>query len=52
MSDVEHTIGLLLELPSGGRLDFLPAGRQSAAYSAAVTSFNWHNFYNRHGGGH
>lgn len=47
-----YTIGLLLELPSGGRLDFLPAGRQSAAYSAAVTSFNWHHFYNRHGGGH
>ncbi|MEV0484168.1 FxSxx-COOH system tetratricopeptide repeat protein [Streptomyces sp. NPDC050508] len=47
-----YTIGLLLELPSGGRLDFLPAGRQSAAYSAAVTSFNWHSFYDRHGGGH
>ncbi|MCX4859323.1 FxSxx-COOH system tetratricopeptide repeat protein [Streptomyces canus] len=47
-----YTIGLLLELPSGGRLDFLPAGRQSAAYSAAVTSFNWHSFYNQYGGGH
>ncbi|MFE1840298.1 FxSxx-COOH system tetratricopeptide repeat protein [Streptomyces sviceus] len=47
-----YTVGLLLELPSGGRLDFLPAGRQSAAYSAAVTSFNWHSFYDRHGGGH
>ncbi len=47
-----YTIGLLLELPSGGRLDFLPAGRQSAAYSAAVTSFNWHTFYDQRGGGH
>ncbi|MEV0735205.1 FxSxx-COOH system tetratricopeptide repeat protein [Streptomyces sp. NPDC050549] len=47
-----YTLGLLLELPSGGRLDFLPAGRQSAAYSAAVTSFNWHSFYDRHFGGH
>ncbi|UIX33081.1 FxSxx-COOH system tetratricopeptide repeat protein [Streptomyces sp. GQFP] len=47
-----YTIGLLLELPPGGRLDFLPAGRQSAAYSAAVTSFNWHTFYDQHGGGH
>ncbi|MFE5031867.1 FxSxx-COOH system tetratricopeptide repeat protein [Streptomyces sp. NPDC056683] len=47
-----YTVGLLLELPSGGRLDFLPAGRQTAAYSAAVTSFNWHSFYDRHGGGY
>ncbi|WP_405536622.1 FxSxx-COOH system tetratricopeptide repeat protein [Streptomyces sp. NBC_00075] len=47
-----YTIGLLLELPSGGRLDFVPAGRQSAAYSAAVTSFNWHTFYDQRGGGH
>ncbi|MET9907245.1 FxSxx-COOH system tetratricopeptide repeat protein [Streptomyces sp. NPDC006476] len=47
-----YTVGLMLEQPSGGRLDFLPAGRQSAAYSAAVTSFNWHTFYNELGGGH
>ncbi|MFF7979854.1 FxSxx-COOH system tetratricopeptide repeat protein [Streptomyces sp. NPDC007901] len=47
-----YTVGLLLELPDGGQLDFLPAGRQSAAYSAAVTSFNWHSFYERHGGGY
>lgn len=25
----------------------MPAGRQNAAYSAAVTSFNWRSFYNR-----
>nr|WSY53957.1 FxSxx-COOH system tetratricopeptide repeat protein [Streptomyces sp. NBC_00886] len=47
-----YTVGLLLELPSGGRLDFLPAGRQSAAYSAAVTSFNWHSFYDLRRGGY
>ncbi|MGW1557509.1 FxSxx-COOH system tetratricopeptide repeat protein [Streptomyces sp. NPDC002144] len=47
-----YIVGLMLEQPSGGRLDFLPAGRQSAAYSAAVTSFNWHTFYNQRGGGH
>ncbi|MFF7171786.1 FxSxx-COOH system tetratricopeptide repeat protein [Streptomyces pseudovenezuelae] len=46
-----YTTGLRLSLPPGGRLDFLPAGRQSAAYSAAVTSFNWHSFYERLGGG-
>lgn len=46
-----YTTGLNLSLPSGGRLDFLPAGRQSVSYSAAVTSFNWHAFYERLGGG-
>ncbi|MER7669333.1 FxSxx-COOH system tetratricopeptide repeat protein [Kitasatospora sp. NPDC096128] len=40
-----YTCGLALDLPAGGRLDFLPAGRQNAAYAAAVTSFNWRSFY-------
>ncbi len=40
-----YVCGLDLSLPNGGKLDFLPAGRQSAAYSAAVTSFNWRSFY-------
>jgi cellulose biosynthesis protein BcsQ len=39
------------EFPKGGTLDFIPAGRQSASYSARVTSFNWQNFYDRLGGG-
>lgn len=47
-----YIVGLTLEQPSGGRLDFLPAGRQSAAYSPTVTSFNWHKFYDERGGGH
>lgn len=46
-----YTTGLDLTLPPGGRLDFLPAGRQSASYSAAVTTFDWHRFYDRLGGG-
>ncbi|GHH75803.1 hypothetical protein GCM10018781_45560 [Kitasatospora indigofera] len=41
-----YLCGLALDLPSGGRLDLMPAGRQNAAYSAAVTSFNWRSFYN------
>ncbi|WP_105972898.1 FxSxx-COOH system tetratricopeptide repeat protein [Streptomyces geranii] len=45
------TTGLDMRLPSGGRLDFLPAGRISPSYSADVTSFNWHAFYERLGGG-
>ena len=40
-----YVCGLELDLPPGGKLDFLPAGRQSPAYSAAVTSFNWTSFY-------
>jgi tetratricopeptide (TPR) repeat protein len=46
-----YTTGLDPSLPPAGRLDFLPAGRQSVSYSAAVTSFNWHAFYDRMGGG-
>ncbi|MDX3517392.1 FxSxx-COOH system tetratricopeptide repeat protein [Streptomyces scabiei] len=46
-----YVTGLDPGLPAGARLDFLPAGRQSVSYSAAVTSFNWHAFYERMGGG-
>ncbi|MEE1827073.1 FxSxx-COOH system tetratricopeptide repeat protein [Streptomyces sp. BE20] len=42
-----YLCGLALDLPAGGRLDLMPAGRQNAAYSAAVTSFNWRTFYTR-----
>ncbi|MEV6971880.1 FxSxx-COOH system tetratricopeptide repeat protein [Kitasatospora sp. NPDC093806] len=42
-----YLCGLALDLPDGGRLDLMPAGRQNAAYSAAVTSFNWRSFYTR-----
>ncbi|MFJ9841977.1 FxSxx-COOH system tetratricopeptide repeat protein [Kitasatospora sp. NPDC101155] len=43
----EHLCGLALDLPAGGRLDLMPAGRQDGTYSAAVTSFNWRSFYTR-----
>ncbi|WP_200308452.1 FxSxx-COOH system tetratricopeptide repeat protein [Streptomyces adelaidensis] len=46
-----YVVGLDLKFASGGRLDFLPAGRQNAAYSDSVTSFDWHAFYERLGGG-
>src|SRR5262249_55414308 len=36
---------------AGGRLDFLPAGRQGDAYGLKVSSFNWQNLYDRLGGG-
>ncbi|MFP3646559.1 hypothetical protein SB822_47395 [Paraburkholderia sp. SIMBA_054] len=35
----------------GGRLDFVPAGRQDAGYSLRVNSFNWQHFYSKLGGG-
>lgn len=37
--------------PSGGKIDFLPAGRQNDRYAITVNSFNWQNFYDRLGGG-
>jgi tetratricopeptide (TPR) repeat protein len=46
-----YTTGLDLDFPAGGRLDILPAGRQTASYSAAVTTFRWDVFYERLGGG-
>ncbi|MFM9556659.1 MULTISPECIES: FxSxx-COOH system tetratricopeptide repeat protein [Streptomyces] len=45
-----YVVGLDLRFASGGRLDFLPAGRQNAAYSDAVTSFDWRAFYKDLGG--
>jgi tetratricopeptide (TPR) repeat protein len=37
--------------PESGKLDFLSAGRQNRDYSAAVSSLDWDNFYDRLGGG-
>jgi hypothetical protein len=39
------------EFPRGGRLDFVPAGRQNQSYSDLVTSFDWQEFYEHLGGG-
>jgi Tetratricopeptide repeat/TIR domain/NB-ARC domain/AAA domain len=39
------------DFPEDGCLDFISAGRQNLAYSAAVISTDWDNFYDRlHGG--
>jgi MinD-like ATPase involved in chromosome partitioning or flagellar assembly len=37
--------------PTGATLDFVPAGRQGAAYASRVNSFDWRNFFDRLGGG-
>lgn len=34
-----------------GALEFVGAGRQDAGYGVAVTTFNWHAFYEQLGGG-
>jgi len=52
----QHAISLTPErlglgFPDGGSLDLLSAGRQNREYSAAVSSFEWDNFYERLGGG-
>jgi tetratricopeptide (TPR) repeat protein/cellulose biosynthesis protein BcsQ len=36
--------------PSGGLLDFIPAGKQGEAYAARVNSLNWKHFYEKLGG--
>ncbi len=39
------------QFPDEGSLDFISAGRQNRVYSAAVSSLDWDNFYDRLGGG-
>jgi MinD-like ATPase involved in chromosome partitioning or flagellar assembly/Tfp pilus assembly protein PilF len=39
------------QFPHGGKIDLLPAGRQTSSYAITVNSFNWQNFYDRLGGG-
>src|SRR5688500_9137310 len=36
---------------AGGKIDFLPAGRQGDHYALSVSAFNWQNFFDRLGGG-
>jgi MinD-like ATPase involved in chromosome partitioning or flagellar assembly len=48
----DHVVGLNFDhFPPGGKVDLLPAGRQSDTYAVKVSSFNWQNFYDRLGGG-
>ncbi|WP_433888722.1 FxSxx-COOH system tetratricopeptide repeat protein [Streptomyces sp. CA-111067] len=46
-----HAVSLDWEFPDGGTLDFVSAGRQDRTYSAAVSNFDWDNFFDRLGGG-
>jgi WD40 repeat protein len=46
-----YAVSLEHEFPTGGFIDFVSAGKQGAAYSTRVNSFNWDGFYERLGGG-
>lgn len=46
-----HAVSLDWEFPDGGTLDFVSAGRQDRTYSAAVSNFDWDNFFDRLRGG-
>jgi formylglycine-generating enzyme required for sulfatase activity len=48
---ISHASSLQWEFALGGTLDFVPAGRQDAAYASRVNSFNWQHFYEKLGGG-
>jgi TIR domain-containing protein len=45
-----YAVSLDWPFPSGGGVDFVPAGRQSPFYPTRVSSFSWVNFYDRLGG--
>jgi len=47
----EHAIALDWNFPGGGRIDFVPAGRQDENYATLVSTFSWQNFYENLGGG-
>jgi cellulose biosynthesis protein BcsQ len=46
-----YVVSLDYRFPNGGLLDFIPPGKQDTAYSRAVSTFDWGNFYDRQGGG-
>ncbi|HEY6344536.1 MAG TPA: hypothetical protein VIY49_23835 [Bryobacteraceae bacterium] len=46
-----YKISLAWQFPSGGQLDFVPAGRQGVSYATRVNAFDWKRFYTVHAGG-
>jgi CRISPR type III-B/RAMP module RAMP protein Cmr6 len=45
-----YTLSLDWTFANGGKLDFLPAGRQDETYSKRINSFEWGRFWERLGG--
>jgi formylglycine-generating enzyme required for sulfatase activity len=46
-----HATPVTWDFPAPGLIHLVPAGRQDAAYSVRVNSFDWRQFYERLGGG-
>jgi len=46
----DYAVTLKWDFPPGGRLDFVPAGKQDGSYPELVNGFNWEDFYKRLGG--
>jgi hypothetical protein len=46
-----HSFPLTWEFPSGGTLDFLPAGRHNNDYATSIQGLDWDMFYEHLGGG-
>jgi hypothetical protein len=45
-----YAMSLEWRFPGTGTIDFVPSGQQTPAYSRAVSTFDWDNFYGRLGG--
>ncbi|HYJ88060.1 MAG TPA: tetratricopeptide repeat protein, partial [Pyrinomonadaceae bacterium] len=46
----EYASTLKWDFDGGGRMDFVPPGRQDESYSTLISLFNWQDFYERLGG--
>jgi tetratricopeptide (TPR) repeat protein len=46
----EHVTPVSWDFPSGGRLDFLPAGASNRAYGTGMSGFDWDRFMQDHHG--
>lgn len=53
LADIDdHVLSLdFPHFPAGGKIDLLPAGRQTESYGHKVSAFDWQTFYDRLGGG-
>ncbi|NUT36621.1 MAG: tetratricopeptide repeat protein [Hamadaea sp.] len=47
----QHAFTLEWSFPDGGRVDFLPAGRQNNAYAASLSAMDWDIFHENLAGG-
>lgn len=48
---LRFAVPVVWDFPEGGRIDFVPSGRQGPSYATRVNSFEWQVFYERLQGG-